>query len=180
MSSLLDSSSHGLHHFRNALIHLAKNLVALWLVILDEVTSLPECVACFTKWFWLKAQLRLDDSAHHQTTIVGASAQNAPHVDYVAGWSIKQPQVGRREVDVIDLAILNISHALIVANAKRQNGTHHGTAIDNVSVEQQCWVCDLHLFVVWVNVINQSIDLSLITVFDSTFFSADSLICLLT
>ena len=160
MSSLLDSSSHGLHHFRNALIHLAKNLVALGLVILDEVAALPECVACLTKWFWLKAQLRLDDSAHHQTTIVGASAQNAPHVDYVAGWSIKQPQVGRREVDVIDLAVLNITHTLIVANAQSQDRAHHSTAINDVAVKKQAWVRNLHLLIVWINVVDQSIDLS--------------------
>ena len=44
-TSLLDASPHGLHHLRNALVHLAENLVALGLIVLDEVTSLPERVA---------------------------------------------------------------------------------------------------------------------------------------
>ena len=38
-AGLLDGRTHSLHHLRDALVHLAEDLVALRLVILDEVTS---------------------------------------------------------------------------------------------------------------------------------------------
>ncbi len=70
--------------------------------------------------------------------------------------AIEQSQVGRREIDVVDLAVLNIAHALVVADAQGQHRAHHGAAISDVSVEQQCWVGDLHLFVVRIDVIPYS------------------------
>ena len=144
-SSLLDCCSHGLHNLRNALVHLAEDLIALRLIVLDEVTSLPECIASLTKWLRLQSQLRLDDGAHHQTTVVCATAQDAPHVLNVAGRAIKEPEVLRWEVNVVDLAVLDISHALVVANGEGQHGAHHCSAINNVAIEEHVGVSDLAL-----------------------------------
>ena len=42
---LLDGRAHGLHDLRDALVHLPEDLVALGLIVLDEVTTMPEGVA---------------------------------------------------------------------------------------------------------------------------------------
>ena len=114
---LLDASPHGLHHLRNALVHLAEHLVALRLIILDEVTSLPEGVARLTERLGLQTQLWLDDGANHQTTVGGATAQDAPHVLHVHGGAIIQPEECGWQVEVVDLSVLDISHASCEAEA---------------------------------------------------------------
>ena len=156
-ASLLDGSPHGLHNLRNAFVHLAEDLVALGLIVLDEVTTLPEGVACLTERLGLQTQLWLDDGANHKTTIGGATAKNAPHVFHVDCRSIIEPQECGRQVKVIDLAILHITHALIVSNGQGQEGAHHSTAINDVAVEEQSGVGNLHLFIVRVDVVHQGI-----------------------
>ena len=61
---------------QHALIHLAKTLVALGLIILDEVTTLPEEVKCLTER--LQSKLWLDEGADHQTTVGRAAAEDSP------------------------------------------------------------------------------------------------------
>jgi len=148
-SGLLDCGSHGLHNLRNALVHLAEDLVALRLIVLDEVTALPECIAGLTEWLGLQTQLGLDDGADHQATVPCATAQDAPHVLDVAGRTIEEPEVLRWEVDVVDLAVLNISHTLVVADGEGQHGAHHGTTIDDVAVEEHVGVGDLALLLLF-------------------------------
>merc|ERR1712050_212960 len=75
-TGFLDAGSHGLHHLRDALVHLAEHLVALGLVVLDEITALPEGVAGLAEGLWLQPKLRLDDRSNHQSTIRGATAEN--------------------------------------------------------------------------------------------------------
>merc|ERR1719499_846895 len=113
-TGLLDRSPHCLHHLRNAFIHLAENLVALRLVVLDEVTSQPECVASLTERLWLQTEFRLDDGANNEATVRSASPKDAPHVLHIDSRSIEEPEIFRREVDVVDFPVLHIAHALIV------------------------------------------------------------------
>ena len=63
-----------------------------------EVTALPECIAGLAERLGLQAELGLDDSAHHETTVAGAFAQNALHVLYFHGGPIIQAQEGRGQV----------------------------------------------------------------------------------
>ena len=120
----------------------------------------PPChkgVAGLTERLGLQTKLGLDDGANHQTAVGGATAKNAPHVLHVDGRSIVEPQECRREVEVVNLAILNIPHALVVSNGQGQERTHHATAVNDVAIEQQSWVGDLHLLIVRVNVVHQGI-----------------------
>jgi len=160
-SGLLDCSSHGLDNLWNALVHLAKDLVALRLIVFDEVASLPEGIAGLAEWLWLQSQLWLDDGANHQASVPCATAQDAPHVLNVAGRTIEEPQVLRWEVDVVDLAILDISHALVVPNGECQDGAHHCAAVSDVPIEKQDWVGDLHLLVLGINVIDKGVHIFL-------------------
>merc|ERR1719149_613108 len=69
--------AHGLDHLRDALVHLAECLVALGLVVLDEVAALPEAIAGLAERLRLQAELGFDDGADHQATAVRAAAQDA-------------------------------------------------------------------------------------------------------
>ena len=87
---------------------------------LDEVTALPEAVARFAKWLWLQAELWLDDGADNESAVARAAAEDTPHINNVDGWAIEQTQVGWRQVEVIDLAVLDVTHTLVVADAQGQ------------------------------------------------------------
>ena len=63
-----------------------------------------------------------------------------------------------REVDVINIAVLNVSHALIVTDAQGQNAAHHGPSVHNVTIEQHGWIRNLHLLVLWIDKVDKGID----------------------
>mmetsp|Transcript_39195 Transcript_39195/g.99544 ORF Transcript_39195/g.99544 Transcript_39195/m.99544 type:complete len:477 (+) Transcript_39195:555-1985(+) len=155
---LLDAGAHRFHHLGDAFVHLAEDLVALRLVVLDEVTSLPESVARLTERLGLETQLGFDDRAHNEATIARATAKVAPHVDDAARRSIEQPQEARREVEIVDLAVVHVAHTLVVANGQGQERAHHAPAVGDVAVEQKGGVRDLALFLLRINVVNQRVD----------------------
>merc|ERR1719352_1887828 len=145
-TSLLDARTHGLHDLRDALRHLAENLVALGLIVLDEIATLPESVASFAERLRLQAKLWLDDGAHDKTTVgQRVAAKDTPHVNDVDRWAVVQAQVFWWEVEVVDLCVLNVAHALVVADGEREKGDHHGPAISDVAIEQRIRVRNLHL-----------------------------------
>ena len=113
--ALMAFTTSGMHSF-----NLAENLVALGLIVLDEITSLPERVAGLTKRLGLQTQLWLDDGANHQTTVGGATAQDTPHVLHVHGRSIVQPEECWRQVEVVDLAVLHVAHACQLQRTNQQ------------------------------------------------------------
>ena len=47
--------------------------------------------------------------------------------------------------------------ALVVSNGQGQERAHHSTTINDVAVEEQGRICDLHLFAVRVDVVDQGI-----------------------
>mmetsp|Transcript_52714 Transcript_52714/g.146870 ORF Transcript_52714/g.146870 Transcript_52714/m.146870 type:complete len:456 (-) Transcript_52714:597-1964(-) len=155
---LLDARAHRLHHLGNTLVHLAENLVALRLVVLYEVTTLPEGVARFPEGFRLQAQLGFDDGADHEAAIGHRAAEDAPHVQDAGRRAIEETQVGRREVDVVDFPIFDVAHTLVVPDRQREDRAHHGAPVDDVPVEQHVGVRNFHLFVFRVDIVNQSID----------------------
>jgi len=112
---------HCLDNFWDALIHLAEDLVALRLVVLDEVSTHPESIACLAERLWLQSQFWLDDCAHDQSTIFSATSKDAPHIHHAARRAVKQTEIGWWKIDVIDLSILHITHALVVSNGQRQD-----------------------------------------------------------
>ena len=109
-AGLLDARPHGLDHLRDALVHLAEHLVALGLIVLDEIASLPEGIASLAERLGLQAELGLDNGADNKAAIAGALAQDAPHVLHVHGRAVVKTQERRRHVEVVDLAVLNVAH----------------------------------------------------------------------
>merc|ERR1712008_111147 len=69
LTSLFDASTHGFDNFWNALVHLTKDLISLWFIVFDEVSTWTECAAGLAERFWLQAQLWFNDGAHHQSSI---------------------------------------------------------------------------------------------------------------
>ena len=53
--------------------------------------------------------------------------------------------------------MLNVSHALVVTNCKRQKGHQHEAPINDIAVKQVDRVGDPHVFGVGVNVVDQGI-----------------------
>ena len=94
-------------------IHLTEHLIALRLVILDEISSLPEGIASLAEWLRLKTQLWFDDSANNKSASRRAAAQDAPHVDDATRRPIEKAQESGREVEVVDLAIVDITSVLL-------------------------------------------------------------------
>ena len=66
-------------------------------------------------------------------------------------------QVCWREVDLINIAVLNVLHALIVRDDQGQNAAHHGLFVQNVTIEQHGRVRNLHLLVFWINVVDRGV-----------------------
>jgi hypothetical protein len=81
-----------------------------------------------------------------------------PHIHDVARRSIEEAQVRWREVDVIDLAVLDAPHALIVTDAQGQDAAHHGPSVRTVTIEEHGWGRSLHLLVLWIDVVDKGID----------------------
>merc|ERR1719433_1247451 len=158
LARLLDASTHGFDNFWDAFVHLAEDLVALGLVVFDEVSTLPECVACLTKGFRLQAQLRLNDRANHQSSILCSASKDAPHIHDAARGPVEQSQIGGREVNVIDFSILHITHTLIVSDSQGQNRTHHCTTVCDVPVKEHCGIGNFHLLLIRVDVVHKCVD----------------------
>ena len=59
----------------------------------------------------LQAEFWLDDGSNDEASILEGAAETAPHVNDVACLSIKEAKVGRREIGVVDIAVLDIAHA---------------------------------------------------------------------
>jgi hypothetical protein len=121
-------------------------------------SSLPESVARLARRLWLQTQIRLDDCANPKAAIRQNAAKQPPHIQDVARRSIEEAQVLRREVDVLDLAVLDDTQALIGADAQRQDAAHHVPTVGDVAIEQQSWVRNLRHFILWVDVIHKGVD----------------------
>jgi DUF1365 family protein len=63
------------------------------LIVLDEVSSLPEGVARLAKRLWMQTQLRLDDCANDEAAICQNAVAHTPQSQDVAQRSIEEAQV---------------------------------------------------------------------------------------
>jgi hypothetical protein len=86
------------------------------------------------------------------------AAEHTPQIQDVTRRCLEEVQVRWREVDVINIAILNVIHVLIVRDAQGQNAAHHGLSVHNVTIAQHGWVRSLHLLVLWIDVVDKGID----------------------
>ena len=86
------------------------------------------------------------------------AAEHTPQIQDVTRRCLEEVQVRWREVDVINIAVLNVIHVLIVRDAQGQNAAHHGLSVHNVTIEQHGWVRNLHLLVFWINVVDTGVD----------------------
>ena len=77
-----------MHHW-NAFVHLADNLVAMRLIVLDEIFFLPEGVSRLAERLRLQTHLWLDDRANDEATIRQKAAAHTPHIQDVAQRSIE-------------------------------------------------------------------------------------------
>ena len=63
-----------------------------------------------------------------------------------------------RHVEVVHLRVLDVAHALVVADRQRQERDHHHPAVDDVAIEQVDRVGDSHLLGGLVDLIDERID----------------------
>src|SRR5690606_34836875 len=68
-----------------------------------------------------------------------------------------QAQVGGRHVEVEHLGVLDVAHALVVADGQGQEGGHHGAAVDDVAVEELDRIGDLHELLGLVDLVDQGV-----------------------
>ena len=61
-------------------------------------------------------------------------------------------------VEVDHLGVLDVAHALVVADGQRQEGDHHEAAVDDVAVEQFERIGDPHVLGGFVDVVDQRVD----------------------
>ena len=127
---------HGIGYQRDGFFHGGKNLVALWFVVFDEVATQPKFISRLGKRLGAQAQLGLDDGAADVAAVFHGATQNAPEVRNVFGGAVKQLNGAARHVEINHLGVLNIAHALVVANSQRQEAGQHHAAINHVAVKQ--------------------------------------------
>ena len=90
-------------------------------MLLDETASLTESVASLAKKLGLQTKLGLDDGAKLEATVAGVLVQETPDVLQVDRESIAQAEGLRGQVDIVDLAILRIAHALKPDDGRRRD-----------------------------------------------------------
>ena len=80
---LFDASTHCFDNFWDAFIDLAKDLIPLKRVILEEVSTLPECIASFAARFVLQALLGFNDGTNYNSSILCSTSKDG--ADEVTG-----------------------------------------------------------------------------------------------
>ena len=148
---------HRVVHQRVNLLRRAEHLVALGFVVLDEVATQPELVSGVGERLRTQTQLGLDDGAGNVATVFHRTIQNAPQVGDVLGRAIEQLDCALGEIDVVNLAVLDIAHALVVTDNQGQHGDNHHAAVGDVAVEQVDRIRNAHIFGGFVDVIHQRV-----------------------
>ena len=157
LAGLILRALHGVIHQRDDLLGRAKHLVALRFVVLDEVAAQPELVGRVGKRLGAQTQLGLDDGAGNVAAVLDRAAQDAPQVGDVLGRAVEQLDGALGHVEVVNLGVFDVAHALVVADHQRQEGHDHHAAIGHVPVEQVQWIGNAHVFGGFVDVVHQRI-----------------------
>ena len=149
---------HGVADRKHGLLERREHLVALRLVVLDEVAAEPEIVAGVGERLRAQAQLRLDDGANDEAAVDHGAAEDAPQVHDGGGRAVEQLKQRGRHVEIVQLGVFDVAHALVVADGQRQERGDHRPAVDDVAVEQLDRVGDLHEFLGLIDLVDQGVD----------------------
>ncbi len=157
LTGLVHRPLHGVVHQRNSRAQRRENLVALRLVILDEIPTQPEFVRRPCERLRPQPQLGLDDRACDVAAVLDRTAQDAPQIRDPHRRPVEQLDRPTRHVEVVHLGVLDVTHALVVPDRQRQERHHHHPAVDDVPIEQLQRVGDPHLFGRLVNQVHQRV-----------------------
>jgi hypothetical protein len=146
LTGLVLRALHGIVHQGHHLLHRCKNLVALRFVILDEVAAQPELVGSLGKRLRTQTEFRLDDRAGNIAAILDRATQDPPQVGDVLGRAVKKLNGTLGHVEIVDFGVLDVAHALVVADHQRQERYDHHPPVGDVTVEKVQRVGDAHLF----------------------------------
>ncbi len=158
LAGLVLRALHRIGHEADGLLQRREGLVALRLVVLDEVAAQPELVAGIREGFRPQPELRLDDRAHHHAAVAHIAPQHAPHVGDVHRGAVEQAQIAGRHIEIVHLGIFDVAHALVVADRQRQERAEHRPPVDDVAVEELDRIGDLHDLLLRVDLIDERID----------------------
>ncbi len=158
LASLVLRAFHGVVDQRNHLFHRGEYLIALRLVVLDEIAPQPELIGRLGKWLRAQTQLGLDDGAGDIAAVLDRPTQNAPQVGDVGGRAVEHLDRALGHIEIDHLAVLDIAHALVVADHQREEGHDHEAAVDHIPIEQFDRIGDAHVFRGFIDEINQGID----------------------
>ena len=158
LAGLVHGALHRVDDQRDRLLHRREDLVALRLVVLDEVAAEPELVGRLGKGLGAQAELGLDDGAGDVAAVLDRAAEDAPQVGDVLARAVEQLDGARRHPEVVDLGVLDVAHALVVADRQRQERHHHHAAVGDVAVEQVQRIRDAHLLGRLVDLVDQRVD----------------------
>jgi hypothetical protein len=86
------------------------------------------------------------------------TAEDAPQVGDVLRRAVEQLDGALGHVEVDHLGVLDVAHALVVADGQRQEGHQHHAAVGDVAVEQVDRVGDAHVLGGFVDVVHQRVD----------------------
>ncbi|OIQ74030.1 hypothetical protein GALL_443270 [mine drainage metagenome] len=143
---------------RQGLLDRREYLVALRLVVLDEIATEPELVRGVGERLRAQTQLGLDDRAGDVAAVAHRAAEDAPQVGNVLGRAVEHLDHTVGHVEVDHLRVRDVAHALVVADGQRQEGHQHEAAVDHVAVEQLDRVGDAHVLGRLVDVIDERVD----------------------
>ena len=158
MSAIVLGAAHRIGYKRDSFFQPCKYLVPLRFIVLDEISAHPEIVSSLCKGLRPQSELGLDDGADNEASINYRTLQDAPQVGNIRGRPVVEPEVFRRHPEIVHLGVLDIAHALVVANGQGQEGCQHCTAVDDVTVKQIVGVGDLHDLLLLVDFVDQGVD----------------------
>ena len=107
-------------YHRDTIVHVAETMVPLRLLIVDELASLPECVAGLTERLGLQTKFRLGDGADDQTSIRHDPAEDTPHVNAAEA---RAAPVARQRPDGLTVV-------------PRAGGRHRGPAVPALAAQE--------------------------------------------
>ena len=158
VAGLVLRTPHGVGDEAHRLEVRREDLVALGLVVLDEVAAHPELVAGVGEELRPQAELGLDDRADDHAPVLERPAEDAPEVGDVAPRSVEELEVRRRHVEVVHLGVLDVAHALVVADGEREERDDHRLAVADVAVEELERIGDLHQLGGLVGFVDDGVD----------------------
>ena len=155
MYQSLDAGARSLQQLWNACVHLAENLVVLRLIVLEELSSLPEGVARLAERLWLQPSFGLMIVSTTRPPFVQErlSTRQYPRCCMTVhrrGASTQEGGSCRRSCR---------TQRTPCSDCYRCSGSRRYTSWPvrpYVTIEKHGWVNNLHIRVLWINVVDTS------------------------